>query len=88
MGEVKMPHIAEKLLRYFEHTQRNYPDQHWQNGVDMCHCWLALYNSPEVLQSDIDAFLSLVESESNPGTGWIELDVMFRQWARSVGHAA
>ncbi len=73
-----------KLLRYFERCDRERPDAHWQAGVAMCRLWLELLEA-EVQQADVDAFLARLEAERNPGSGWVDLGMQFRFWARSSG---
>ncbi len=88
MGELRLPVGAEQLLRYFEGVDREYPGEHWRNGAEMCRRWLSLTGVPRVSQSEVDDFITRLEAERSPGSGWIDLDLQFRHWARSRGLTA
>ena len=82
-----MPVGAEQLLRYFEGVDREYPGAHWRNGAAMCRRWQALL-AGRPTQADIDAFVARLEAELNPGSGWLDLGMQFRHWARQSGFRA
>jgi hypothetical protein len=87
MEELPLPVGAEQLLRYFEGVDREHPGPHWQNGAEMCRRWLGLLaGNPS--QADIDAFVARLEVEPNCGSGWLDLGMQFRHWARSRGFRA
>ena len=88
MAEIRLPHGANELLQYFEGVNREYPGEHWRNGAEMCRRWLLLADVPGVSQVDIDAFVARLRSEPNPGSGWTDLGMQFKYWARTRGFAA
>lgn len=79
---------ADKLLQYFEGVNWQDPGDHWRDGAEMCRRWLCLLSAEDVSQRDVDTFIARLRMEPNRGTGWIELDIQFRHWARSRGFAA
>ena len=81
-----MNHDLQQMLAYFERQSRENTDPHWQRGVEMCRHWADIKKSPS--QATIDQFLLDFSAESNPGTGWIDLGLRFRFWARSEGFEA
>ncbi len=85
MSEIRFPRGADKLLQYFEGVNREYPAAHWQNGAEMCRRWLSLTEASDLSQADVDAFVARLKAESNPGSGWMDLGMQFRHWARSRG---
>lgn len=87
MAELRLPVGAEKLLRYFESIDREYPGEHWRNGAEMCRRWLQLL-ADGATQTDIDQFVARLESEPGSGSGWLDLGMQFRHWARSQGFKA
>ncbi len=60
-------------------------DPHWRNGVAMCDRWLALMARSDVSQTEIDAFIQRLDTEPDCGTGWVEMGLRFRAWARKKG---
>lgn len=76
-----------ELLEYFEATNRAYPGEHWRNGAEMCRWWLRLISSGAT-QSDVDEFVARLEAEKDYGSGWLDLGLRFRGWARSRGFVA
>ena len=84
MRDIRFPIDAAELLTYFESISRSSSDTHWRNGAEMCRRWLALMAQPAT-QGDIDLFLARLESEPNPGSGWTDLGMRFRHWARARG---
>lgn len=87
MADIRLPVGADELLQYFEGVNRKYPGEHWCNGAAMCRRWLALI-SDGATQADIDQFVARLESEPHPGSGWFDLGLQFRHWARSQGFKA
>ena len=51
----------------------------------MCEDWLSMSNRSDVTQAEVDTFLVRLESEKNPGSGWIDLGMQFGAWARNRG---
>jgi hypothetical protein len=89
MGEIKLPNGAMELLRYFEAVGKAYPsDDHWRNGAEMCRKWHLLLTADHQTQAEVDALLKRLESEPEPGSGWYDLNLQFRHWARSRGFVA
>jgi hypothetical protein len=88
MSEIRLPRGAGELLNYFEDVNREDPDEHWQNGADMCRRWLALADATAVSQAEIDDFVAQLKAEPKPGTDWIDLGMQFKHWARSRGFTA
>jgi hypothetical protein len=84
MSESQLPAGASGLLRYFEGVARASARPHWRNGVVMCNRWLGLIAGPAT-QADIDRFIEQLVSEPEPGSGWLDLGIQFRAWARSQG---
>jgi hypothetical protein len=76
---------ATELLAYFERTNREYPNRHWENGAEICRRWLTLQGQENVSQSEIDAIMSRLKSEPNYGSGWFDLEIQFSRWARQRG---
>ena len=87
MAELRLPVGADQLLRYFEGVDREYPGEHWRNGAAMCRRWQELL-SGQPAQADIDAFVARLEAEPNYGSGWLDLGMQFRHWARQRGFRA
>lgn len=74
--------IAEQLLHYFARLGDS--GVHFHNGAEMCCRWkLLLVGQPT--QAEIDAFVSRLESEPDFGSGWQDLNMQFRYWARTQG---
>lgn len=86
MAESRPP-VADRFLRYFEGVDREYPGDHWHNGAEMCRRWQELL-AGQPTQADIDAFVARLEAEPNPGSGWLDLGMQFRHWARQQGFRA
>lgn len=84
MEKISLPVGAAELLRYFEDVEREYPDPHWRNGAEMCRQWLCLTSGP-LTQEDVDEFVRKLVAEQNPGSGWLDLGMQFRAWARDRG---
>ena len=84
---IRLPVGASELLRYFEDVDGEYPDPHWRRGAEMCREWLRLMSGP-VAQQDVDDFVRRLTSEPSPGSGWVDLDMQFRAWARDRGFQA
>lgn len=87
MAGLRLPEGAEDFLRYFEGVNRQYPGEHWRNGAEMSRRWLALL-AGEPTQADIDEFVARLEAEPNYGSGWLDLGMQFRSWARQCGFRA
>ena len=47
--------------------------------------WFALIDRSDISQSDIDAFVVRLNEESDAGSGWCDLGLRFRGWARTKG---
>jgi hypothetical protein len=82
--KISLPIGASELLRYFERVDSAYPDPHWRRGAEMCREWIRLTSGP-VTQQDVDEFVRLLNSEASPGSGWLDLGMQFRGWARDRG---
>jgi len=78
---------AESLLAYFENVGRAYPAPHWRHGAEMCRWWLELL-SGDPTQADIDRFIARLDAETDCGSGWQDLSMQFRGWARAQGFEA
>lgn len=87
MSDFGLPSGPVQLLGYFERVDREYPGEHWRRGAEMCRRWIELV-AGEPCQADVDAFVSDLEGEPNPGSGWIDLGLQFRHWARGCGFSA
>jgi hypothetical protein len=87
MTEDRLPRGPAELLGYFEFVGGKNPDNHWRNGADMCRWWLA-FIANGATQTDIDKFVARLESEPNSGSGWLDLGMQFRHWARTQGFNA
>ena len=82
MNENGVPSGASELLRYYEKLAEKFPQSpHWQNGVELCQRWLRLASQGHVTQADIDEFVTRLDSEPQPGSGWLDLGLRFRHWA-------
>jgi hypothetical protein len=53
----------------------------------MCRRWQALLTG-QPTQADIEDFVTRLEAEPNYGSGWLDLGMQFRHWARSRGFRA
>jgi hypothetical protein len=82
--KIRIPTGAHELLRYFEDLTARNPSAHYQHGVAMCLRWIELIDKG-ASQSDITGYLSQLKSELEPGTGWIDLGLQFKSWARASG---
>ncbi len=80
----KLPVGAAELLRYFENAARQHPDPHWTRGAEMCRDWLRLMSGPAT-ERDVQELFRRLEAEENPGSGWLDLRLQFRAWAREQG---
>ena len=87
MTEGCLPVGAKELLEYFEGVAREHPEEHWRSGADLCRWWLCLAAGP-IGQGDVDQFIQRLESEKAAGSGWLDLGLQFRAWARTQGFAA
>ena len=85
--KISLPVGAAELLRYFEGVEREHPDPHWRSGAEMCQQWLRLMSGP-LTQEDVDKFVRRLAAEKNPGSGWLDLGMQFRAWARDRGFKA
>jgi hypothetical protein len=86
MREIRLPVGADELRSYFASVSAEYPeDAHWRNGVEMCDWWLRLCNSSSVGQADIDMFIKRLSEEKDAGSGWLDLGMQFRHWAKLRG---
>ena len=84
MKKISLPVGAAELLRYFEGVDGEYPDPHWRKGAEMCQRWFHLSSGP-VSQQDVDEFVRELSAEPSPGSGWLDLGMQFRAWARDRG---
>jgi len=73
MAQSRLPVGSHELLEYFEQVNNSYPGQHWRNGVEMCRRWIAMQSNLALTREEVDAFLERLDSEPNPGSGWIDL---------------
>jgi hypothetical protein len=86
MPEIRLPVGAEQLRNYFESVSSEHPDDpHWANGVEMCDWWLRLTSAASASQAEIDLFLKRLAEEKDAGSGWLDLGMQFRHWARLQG---
>jgi hypothetical protein len=84
-----LPKGPEQLRRYFVSVGAEHPeDAHWSNGVMMCDWWLRLMPAASVSQAEIDSFSTRLAQEKDFGSGWIDLGMQFRHWARDRGFIA
>lgn len=81
---ISLPVGAAALLQYFEGVGREYPGPHWDKGAEMCRRWLRLIAGP-LTQRDVDEFVRALDAEASPGSGWQDLGMQFRAWARQQG---
>jgi hypothetical protein len=84
MDQDRLPIGAAELLAYFEGVSRQDADPHWRRGADLCREWLVFRARPAT-QADIDQFVARLQSEPTPSTGWFDLGMQFRTWARAQG---
>jgi hypothetical protein len=82
--KISLPVGAAELLRYFEGVAGEYPDPQWRNGAEMCRQWLRLMSGAPT-QQDVDEFVRRLDAEQSPGSGWLDLGMQFRAWARARG---
>ena len=75
----------DKMRRYFVRVGSESPDPHWANGVMMCDWWIRLQEARIIPQSEIDSFLKRLAEEKNPGSGWLEIHLQFKIWAKEHG---
>jgi len=75
---------AEELLRYFEGFGRQYAGEQWRHGAELCRRWLT-FAAGTPTQADINEFVARLEVEPHTGSGWLDLGMQFRHWARSRG---
>ena len=81
-----LPEGPEQLRSYFAGVSARNPDQpHWTNGVMMCDWWLRLCAAASVTQTEIDSFIRRLDDEKDNGTGWLDLGLQFKHWARGRG---
>jgi hypothetical protein len=84
MANLRLPRGPDELLGYFAGVNRDYPAKQWEAGVELCHWWLRLL-AEGATQPEIDRFVARLESEPCTGSGWLDLGMQFRHWARSSG---
>ena len=84
MEKIRLPVGAAELLRYFEGVAREYPDAHWERGAEMCRRWLH-FISASATQQGVDEFVRALSAGQSPGSGWLDLGMQFRAWARDRG---
>ena len=81
-----LPEGPEQLRSYFASVSAEHPeDPHWANGLMMCDWWLRLRAAATVTQPEIDSFIKRLAEETDSGTGWLELGLQFKHWARGQG---
>jgi len=84
--KIPLPEGPERLRSYFAGVSAMNPGQpQWTNGVMMCDWWLRLCTAASVTQIDIDLFIRRLDEEKHKGSGWIDLDLQFKHWARGRG---
>jgi len=86
--ESGIQHALEKAKRYFERLAQQNPSPHGGNGVAICQQFLELQHRQAVSQSDVDNLLARLVAEPSPGTGWYEVEILCRHWARQRGFEA
>lgn len=74
-----------KLIKYFRHQYESSHDEHYKNGMSLCEKWISLLKNPDVHQGDISDFIAILNEEKNYGSGWIDLKLQFKAWARHNG---
>jgi len=84
MNEISLPIGPAGLLQYFDAVARETDDPHFRKGAAMCRQWLRLISGP-VTQREVDEFIDELETEQDPGSGWVDLGMQFRAWARDQG---
>jgi len=75
----------EKLREYYVHIAASNPDPHWANGVEACDRWLDLQRREAVTQSDVDAVLDRLHTETKHGSAWSIMLDQFTCWAKERG---
>lgn len=84
---------VEKLVAYFrrvavENAEANGPTHlvgHWQRGVILAEKLVRLMNSSAIAQAEIVELLAALSLEKSPCSGWLELQICARWWARQQG---
>lgn len=75
---------ARQLLRYFERAHHESVDEHMRRGAAVCRRWLDMTASGTT-QAAIDDVAAVLDAEASPGSGWIDLGLRFKHWARVRG---
>lgn len=78
---------ARQLLRYFERTHHDCGDEQMRRGAAICRRWLEMTASGTT-QAAIDDVAAALEAEASPGSGWVDLGLRFKHWARERGFSA
>lgn len=83
---LELPKGPEQLREYFASVSAAHPeDVHWRNGVEMAERWFAYCRRDDVSQAEIDQFIHRMQQEPNHGSGWFDLLLQFKWWARQKG---
>lgn len=73
------PPGAKRLLAYFHN--RSAPDSaQCEKAHYVCKRWIAMCESGEVNQWEINELLILLDSEEDTGSGWLDLRMQFGAW--------
>jgi hypothetical protein len=84
--EINLPKGPNQLEAYFASVNQSYPRRRWaKNGIQMCRWWAEFQEAEAPTQADIDAFLALLNAETDIGSGWVDLGLQFSHWARQRG---
>ncbi len=74
-----------QFVKYFEQVNREFPSEHWANGIEAAKRWLALATQDEVTQLEVDEFLARLRAEPTSGSGWWDMARQFKYWAKQGG---
>lgn len=84
--EINLPKGPKQLEAYFVSVNQSVPHLRWaKNGIQLCRWWAELQEKNTPTQADIDAFLALLNTEPEIGSGWVDLGLQFSYWARQRG---
>jgi hypothetical protein len=78
---------AQNLLNYFQETANLDPNPKWKLGAEVARTWLELINAPLASQEDIDALVEIISQYKSQSSGWFDLGIGVRHWARSKGYS-
>ncbi len=77
---------ADDLLEYFVRFAKEQPAvEEWAHGARLTRRWLDLMGAPTVKQTDVTELVRELEAFPDPGSGWFDLLIRVRYWARKSG---